>query len=131
MEPNSVALDSLRRGFMRRVDAWLAADLDVYMDCWADDMVIELPSRRIEGVAKYRKLVEAGFAWAEPVAFDVHHLAFEVDGAVALADWTIRARRRDDGVMVGWQGLSVCEFRDGRIVWWREHHLAPPAVQPR
>jgi ketosteroid isomerase-like protein len=130
MEPNAVALDSLRRGFMRRVDAWLAADLDAYMDCWADDMVIELPSGRIEGVAKYRKLVEAGFAWAEPVAFDVHHLAFEIDSAVALADWTIRARRRDDGVMVGWRGLSVCEFRDGRIAWWREHHLAPPAPVP-
>jgi len=112
---------------MRRVDAWLAADLDAYMDCWAEDMVIELPSGRIEGADTYRKLVKAGFAWAEPVAFDVHHLAFETGGEVALADWTIRARRRDDGVVIGWQGLSVCAFRDGRITWWREHHLAPPA----
>ena len=118
--------DSLRRGFMQRVDAWLAADLDAYMQCWADDMVIELPSGRIEGKDKYRKLVQAGFAWAEPVAFDVHHLAFEAGGAVALADWTIRARRRDDSVVVSWQGLSVCEFRAEKIAWWREHHLAPP-----
>ena len=118
--------DSLRRGFMQRVDAWLAADLDAYMECWADDMVIELPSGRIEGKDKYRKLVQAGFAWAEPVAFEVHHLAFEAGGAVALADWTIRARRRDDSVVVSWQGLSVCEFRAGKIAWWREHHLAPP-----
>ena len=36
--------DALRDMFMRRVDAWLAGDLDAYMDCWADDMVIELPS---------------------------------------------------------------------------------------
>jgi ketosteroid isomerase-like protein len=114
--------------FMRRVDAWLAADLDAYMDCWADAMVIELPSGRIEGRAKYRKLVQAGFAWAEPVSFDVHHLAFEAGDDVALADWTIRARRRDDGVEIGWRGLSVCEFRDERITWWREHHLAPPAA---
>jgi ketosteroid isomerase-like protein len=112
---------------MRRVDAWLAADLDAYMDCWADAMVIELPSGRIEGRANYRKLVRAGFAWAEPVSFDVHHLAWEAGGDVALADWTIRARRRDDGVEIGWRGLSVCEFRDERITWWREHHLAPPA----
>ena len=35
--------------FMRRVDAWLAADLDAYMACWAADMVIELPSgKRLE-----------------------------------------------------------------------------------
>ena len=44
-----------------------------------------------------------------------------------FADWTIRARRRDDDVTVEWRGLSVCELRDGRIAWWREHHLAPPA----
>ena len=113
--------------FMRRVDAWLAADLDAYMACWAADMVIELPTGRIEGVDTYRKLVSAGFAWAEPVAFDVHHLAFETNGNVALADWTIRARRREDGVEIGWRGLSVCEFHDEKITWWREHHLAPPA----
>jgi ketosteroid isomerase-like protein len=111
---------------MRRVDAWLAADLDSYMHCWADDMVIELPTGRIEGKDRYRKLVQAGFTWAEPVSFAVHHLAFEGDD-VALADWTIRARRRDDDVVIGWRGLSVCEFRGDEITWWREHHLAPPA----
>jgi ketosteroid isomerase-like protein len=111
--------------FMQRVDAWLAADLDAYMDCWADDMVIELPSGVIEGRDRYRKLVAGGFAWATPVSFDVHHLAF--DGDVALADWTIRARRREDGLLIEWRGLSVCRFDGDKITWWREHHLAPPA----
>jgi len=121
--------EALRALFMRRVGAWLAADLDAYMDCWAADMVIELPSGVIEGRDRYRKLVRAGFAWAAPVAFDVHHLALteDRDEDIALADWSIRVRRIDDGVLVGWQGLSVCELRDGRIAWWREHHLAPPA----
>lgn len=119
--------DERRAVFMRRVAAWLDADLDAYMDCWDDDMVIELPSGRIEGKERYARLVRAGFAWAEPTAFDVHHLAFEEGADVALADWTIRARRREDGVEVSWRGLSVCELRAGRIVWWREHHLAPPA----
>ena len=116
--------------FRRRVDAWLAADLDAYMDCWADDMVITLPTGEIRGAEKYRKLVAAGFAWAEPVSFDVHHLAFTTgdgDGDVALADWTIRAQRREDDALIEWRGLSVCELRDGKITWWREHHLAPPA----
>ncbi len=117
-----------RDAFNQRVQAWLAADLDEYMDCWADAMVIELPSGVIEGKARYRKLVAGGFAWAEPVSFVVHHLAFEDATNVALSDWTIRARRREDGVVIEWRGLSVCEFADdGRISWWREHHLAPPA----
>jgi ketosteroid isomerase-like protein len=116
----------LRDAFMRRVDAWASADLGAYMACWAEDMVIMLPSGEIRGLDRYRRLVAAGFEWAEPVSFAVHHLAF--DGSVALADWKIRARRRDDGVIIEWRGLSVCEFRaDGKIAWWREHHLAPPA----
>jgi ketosteroid isomerase-like protein len=111
--------------FQRRVDAWLAADLDAYMDCWAEDMVITLPTGEIRGRDRYRKLVAGGFAWAAPVSFDVHHLGF--DGPVALADWTIRARRTEDSALIEWRGLSVCEFRDDKIIWWREHHLAPPA----
>src|SRR3954471_6060647 len=118
-----------RQAFMRRVDAWLAADLDAYMNCWTDDLVITLPSGVIEGAAKYRKLVAAGFAWAAPVSFRVHHLAL-TDDVIALADWTIQARRRDDNGLIEWRGLSVCEFRGDRISWWREHHLAPPALVP-
>ena len=118
--------DGRRAVFMRRVAAWLAADLDAYMDCWADDMVIELPSGTIVGTDKYRKLVAAGFTWADPVSFDVHHLAFEEGTGVVLADWTIRARRRDDGELIEWRGLSVCELRGDKISRWREHHLAPP-----
>ena len=90
-------------------------------------MRIEMPSGVIEGAAKYRKLVVASFAWAAPVSFDVHHLAVEDATNIVFADWTIRARRRDDDVIVEWRGLSVCELRDGRIAWWREHHLSPPA----
>ena len=48
-------------------------------------------------------------------------------GDVVLADWTIRARRREDDSLMEWRGLSVCELREGKITWWREHHLAPPA----
>jgi hypothetical protein len=120
-----VSIEEARAVFERRVAAWLAADIDAYMACWHDDMVIELPSGLINGAERYRKLVAAGFEWAAPESFDVHHLA--LDGDVVLADWTITARRRADDVLIGWRGLSVCELRDGRISWWREHHLAPPA----
>ena len=100
------------------------------MNCWSDDLVIELPTGRSVGKDRYRKLVKAGFAWAEPVSFQVHHIAFEEpedEGDIVMADWTIRSRRREDGVVIGWRGLSVCEIHDQHITWWREHHLEPPA----
>jgi len=124
----NVTLEEARAVFARRVDAWLAQDVDAYVACWHDDMRIEMPSAVIEGAAKYRKLVVASFAWAAPVSFAVHHLAVEDAAAnIVFADWTIRTRRREDDVIIEWRGLSVCELRDGRIAWWREHHLAPPA----
>jgi limonene-1,2-epoxide hydrolase len=122
----SVSLADARRLFDARVRAWLAADIDAYLDCWHADLELTLPGGRvIAGVAAYRAMVEQSLTWAAPVSFDVHALA--VDGDKVLADWTICARRRADGVVVAWSGLSVCELRDGRISWWREHHLGPPA----
>jgi len=115
-----------REVFGRRVEAWLREDVAGYLACWHDDMELTLPGGRVvRGIDAYRTLVEGSFAWAAPVAFEVHYLA--VDGDVVLADWTIRARRREDAVVVEWRGLSVCQLRDGRITWWREHHLAPPS----
>ena len=115
-----------RSVFMRRVAAWLAEDVDGYLACWHDDLELTIPGGRVvSGKNAYRAMVAASFAWAAPVSFDVHALA--VDGDRVLSDWTIRARRRDDAVTVEWRGLSVCELRDGRITWWREHHLSPPA----
>ena len=51
---------------------------------------------------KYRKLVEASFAWAAPVSFDVHHLA--VDDATRH-----RVRRLDD------PGAAARRRRDRRV----------------
>jgi limonene-1,2-epoxide hydrolase len=122
----TVPVEDARRVFAARVAAWLSADIDAYLACWHEDMELTLPGGRVvRGIDAYRNMVEASFAWAAPVSFDVHALA--VDGALVLADWTIQARRCDDGVVVEWSGLSICELRDGRISWWREHHLAPPA----
>jgi ketosteroid isomerase-like protein len=113
--------------FDRRVRAWLDVDLDAYLGCWHDDLEITLPGRDepLVGLERYRKLVERSFAWARPVSFDVHALA--VDGDVVLAEWTLRAVRRDDGVTVEWSGMSACALRDGRISWWREYHQRPPS----
>ena len=123
----TITVDEARAVFERRIAAWLAEDVDAYVGCWQDDMRIEMPTGVIQGAARYRKLVVGSFAWAEPVSFDVHHLAVDGPNDIVLADWTISARRREDDVLVEWRGLSVCELRDGRISWWREHHLKPPS----
>jgi limonene-1,2-epoxide hydrolase len=127
----TVSVEDASAVFDRRVKAWLAADVDGYLSCWHDDLALTLPGGRVvTGIDAYRRMVEQSFAWAAPVSFDIHALA--VDGDRVLSDWTIRARRRDDGVEVEWHGLSICELRDGRITWWREHHLAPPVpIGPR
>jgi ketosteroid isomerase-like protein len=119
----SLAIEDARAAFDRRRAAWLAEDLDGYMDCWIDDMVIDVPGRTITGKTAYRELAAGSFSWAKPVAFEFHHLA--VDGAVVLADWTITVERRGDGATVAWRGMSACELRDGLIVWWREYYEDP------
>ena len=65
-----------------------------------DDMRIEMPTGAIEGADEYRKLVTAGFALGR--AGVVRRAPPRVRGRhgdVVLADWTIRARRRDDDVV--------------------------------
>ena len=66
-------------------------------------------------------------AWARPIAFEFHHLA--VDGDVVLADWTITVHGEHDGVEVKWRGMSVCQLRDGQIVWWREYYEDPATLR--
>jgi ketosteroid isomerase-like protein len=120
-------LDDARAAFDRRRAAWLAEDLDAYMACWVDDMVIDVPGRTITGRDAYRALAAGSFSWARPVAFDFHHLA--VDGDVVLADWTITVERRSDGAPVAWRGMSACALdADGLIVWWREYYEDPQGL---
>jgi limonene-1,2-epoxide hydrolase len=112
--------------FARRRAAWLAGDIDAYLDCWVEDLVLETPGRAIRGRDEYRRMLERSLAWATPRDFVFHHLA--VDGNVVLADWTISVERRADGVVVEWRGMSAAELRDGRIVWWREYYEDPSAL---
>jgi hypothetical protein len=67
--------EAARAAFDRRRAAWLAEDLDGYLDCWVDGMVIDVPGRTITGKAAYRDLAASSFAWARPVEFEFHHLA--------------------------------------------------------
>jgi limonene-1,2-epoxide hydrolase len=112
--------------FERRRAAWLAGEIDAYLDCWIDDLVLETPGRVIRGRDEYRGLLERSFAWARPREFVFHHVA--LDGDVVLADWTISVERCADGVAVAWRGMSAAELRDGRIVWWREYYEDPGAL---
>lgn len=124
-----MTLDPLQAAaiFDRRVRAWLDGDAEAYLACWSPDMEITIPDRHapIVGRDAYRKLVLQSFAWARPIAFSVHHLALA--GDVVLAEWSIRAERRADRVVVEWHGMSACAIDDaGLIRWWREYHRGRP-----
>jgi uncharacterized protein (TIGR02246 family) len=108
--------------FDRRCRAWSAEDVEGYLACFADDVVLSVPGRSepIRGRATYERVVRTAFRWAAPVAFDVDHLAVTPGGTV-LAEWTITVRPRDGGADVSWRGMSTCGLQDGRITWWREH----------
>jgi len=121
-----LTLDDARAVFDRRRAAWLAEDIDGYLDCWIDDLVLEVPGRVVRGRADYETMVRGSFGWAKPTEFEFHHLA--VDGDVVLCDWTITCERRSDGAEVSWRGMSAAELRDGRIVWWREYYEDPVAL---
>ena len=122
----ALSSEDARSVFEGRVAAWLAEDVTGYLDCWDDNLVIEMPGRSVRGRAAYEELVRQSFAWARPRAFEIHHLA--VDEDVALADWTISVNRRGDGAVVEWRGMSAAQLRDGRIAWWREYYEDPGAL---
>ena len=49
----AVTLDDARRLFDRRRAAWLAEDLDAYVACFADDVVLDVPGRTVQGHGEY------------------------------------------------------------------------------
>jgi ketosteroid isomerase-like protein len=122
----TLELAEARDLFDRRRRAWLAGDVDGYLDCWVDDLVLETPGRTVRGRAAYEATVRSSLQWARPRSFELHHLG--VDGDVVLADWTITVERRADGHAVTWRGMSACELRRGRIVWWREYYEDPAGL---
>ena len=126
MTPWRLSVEEAGAVFDRRRRAWLAGDVDTYLDCWVDDLVLETPGRVIRGRAAYEEMVRGSLGWAAPKSFEVHHLA--VDGDVVLADWTITVERRTDATPITWRGMSVCELDDGRIVWWREYYQDPAGL---
>lgn len=119
-------LERAREVFEQRRAAWLAEDLDAYVACFAEDVVLEVPGRTVRGHAEYEPMARRSFAWARPLSFDFHHLA--VDGDIVFADWTIAVERRSDATRIEWRGMSVCALRDGVIAWWREYYQDPGAL---
>ena len=104
-------------------------DVDAYVDCWhrrhGHRDAVGRDRRRGEVPQGSSKRASRGRRRSRSTCTTSRSMT---DATIVLADWTIRARRRDDDVTVEWRGLSVCEFRDGQIAWWREHHLAPPGA---
>jgi ketosteroid isomerase-like protein len=122
-----VTLGDARRLFDRRRRAWLAEDLDAYVGCFADDVVLDMPGRTVRGHDEYAPMARRSFDWAKPVSFEFHNVAVG-DADVVMADWTITVERRSDGERVTWRGMSVCGIVDDRIAWWREYYEDPVSL---
>ncbi len=122
-----ISLEDARAVYERRRAAWLAEDIDGYLACFAEDVVLETPTRTVRGHAEYEPMTRMSFDWAKPVSFEFHHLAVGDDNVV-MCNWTITVKRRSDGGEVTWRGMNVCELRDGVIVWWREYYDDPAAL---
>jgi ketosteroid isomerase-like protein len=116
-----LTVDEAAALFERRRLAWLAADVEAYLACFADDLEITVPGRDepIRGLEAYARLVRRSFAWAAPRSFVFHHLAVSAE-EVVLAEWSISTERVDDGGRSSWRGMSACGIDAGRISWWRE-----------
>jgi ketosteroid isomerase-like protein len=124
----TLTLDEARALFDRRRTAWLAEDLEGYLDCFARDIVLEVPGGRVvRGHAEYEPMARSSFGWARPVDFEFHHVAVG-ESDVVMADWTITVERRRDGAAITWRGMSSCTMVDGRITWWREYYEDPVAL---
>lgn len=123
----ALTLADARVLFDRRRAAWLAEDVDAYLACFSDDVVLEVPGRTVRGRAEYEPMTRSSLAWAQPRAFDFHHVAVG-EGDVVMADWTITVERRVDRVTVVWRGMSVCTIVDDHITWWREYYEDPAAL---
>jgi ketosteroid isomerase-like protein len=128
----AITRDDARRVFDRRRAAWLAEDVGEYVDCFAEDVVMEVPGRTVRGHAEYEPMARRSFEWAKPVSFEFHHIAVGTassgEGDVVMADWTITVARRSDDVPITWRGMSVCGFVDDRIAWWREYYEDPVSL---
>jgi limonene-1,2-epoxide hydrolase len=113
--------DEAMKLFEKRRAAWLAADLEAYLELWADDMTFQSPvhAEPLYGKQAFGALVRQSLEFSRPLRFEFEHIA--VDGAMVLAEWTIAIERRDLQRIIEWRGMSVCEIRDGKIQTWREY----------
>jgi ketosteroid isomerase-like protein len=113
--------DEALRLFERRRDAWLASDLEAYLDLFAEDLVFQSPAHAepLRGRAAFATLVRRSSEALAPEAFEFSHLAVHDD--VVLAEWRIAARHRASAQRIEWWGMSVCRIADGRIASWREY----------
>jgi limonene-1,2-epoxide hydrolase len=107
--------------FEGRRDAWLREDVDTYLGYFSDDVVFEGPAGSpLTGLEAYGGLVRASLKAVRPVSFEYHDIA--VHGDHVFAEWTQSVEVRADRRVLVWRGMSICELRRRKIVWWREYY---------
>jgi limonene-1,2-epoxide hydrolase len=107
--------------FHGRRKAWLKEDLEAYLAFFDPGLEFQGPrGAPLVGIEPYRDLVRSSLAAVRPLSFDFHHIAVHEDNV--LAEWTQSVELRAHGAELVWRGMSVCEIRNGLIVWWREYY---------
>jgi ketosteroid isomerase-like protein len=109
------------RLFERRRDAWLAGDLDAYLDLFAPELSFQSPvhAQPLLGRDAFADVVRRSHDNVRPLFFDFDRIA--VHGDFVLAEWRIGIEQRATGRRLEYAGMSSCRIADGRIVWWREY----------
>ena len=101
------------------LSCWDALDADAVMDCFADDAVLHVMMiDPIVGKDAIRKEVEREFKSATFCHCNIKHIAVSGDS-------TVLVERVDEFINKGKKGavpvVGSLDFRDGKIVMWREY----------
>ncbi len=100
-------------------DAFNRHDVDVVMDFFADDGVMEMPrgphpwGQRLEGKTKVREGIASRFAGLPDIHYgqDRHWVA----GNMGFSEWTLTGTA-PSGDRIEVRGCDHFEFRDGKII---------------
>ena len=125
----SLSLEQARALLERRDAAFVARDVDAYLELWAEDARVEGPDHVIEGHGELRRGVER--AW---LAWQPLHMGFtslSVSGWLMHHEFVAVWEKTGQNLRRLVSGVGVAEVdRNGRWVWMREYFDPAGTLRP-